>query len=103
MVVDGVCYSSDYKRKVTTLRHEIPLDERKCFAFFAEQLAKLRKHTETAVVNGALGAYGIFPLVKTSHEKLLRAVYNKSGEITQKKMRELVEYVKSTGFTGFDI
>ncbi len=103
MGVDKVFRGSAYKAKVTVLRHEIPLEERECFTFFAIQLAKLSERSEAAGVNNILRTSGIFPLIKTVHEDLLRTAYNKSGEVTQGKMRELVEYLKSNGSTAFDM
>ncbi len=103
MAVDEVFDGADFRVKVTSLRHEIPLEERECFAFFATELAKLRKHVESDKANDLILAHGFFPLVRATHERLLRTAYKKSGKVTQQKMRELVAYLKSTGFTGFEI
>ncbi|KKT09351.1 MAG: hypothetical protein UV89_C0038G0006 [candidate division WWE3 bacterium GW2011_GWB2_43_22] len=67
MAVDDVFDGADFRVKVTSLRHEIPLEERECFAFFATELAKLRKHIESAKANDLILAHGFFPLVRKSN------------------------------------
>ena len=103
MGVNTVFSGSDYREKVTILRYAVPLEERGCFTFFALELAKFSKRTEATEGNNFLHTSGIFPLIKTAHEDLLRTAYNKSGEVTKGKMRELVEYLKSNGSPAFDI